>query len=458
MRLKYFSMVLAAGLMLAGVVAFSDAGDAARGRGGGHGGGGHGGGGHGGGGHAHMSFRSFRGSHISHGSSHRFHVSRTGGTRLHTSVSHNKGYFAARSTTKTNSRLTGNQKNLKSFASNKSRQQASLTKHNAFFNKSFAGKGNSWRGRYGRWYGHRWFGAAFWPYALGDYFSYALWPYDYYDTFWGYGPDAIFDGAFWPYGEIAYDGYGSYGGGIYGPSGRTSVPSASAVAETCAGFAPGVGDLPIQQLEKIIDATGDQQGAFDDLKAAAAKASSILQQSCPSEPPLTPVARLDAMQHRLQAMEEADEVVRRPLVRLYGLLTGEQKQRLNAMAQANGGRSKNARQTNIGELCTSQAGFANVPAGQIESSVALDGTQKQKLQRLQAASAKAAESLKSSCPSFIPDSVDGRLDAAQQRIAALIQAVDTVRPAVQDFYASLTDEQKAALSLQPSQRSASNRG
>ena len=54
---------------------------------------------------------------------------------------------------------------------------------------------------------------------------------------------------------------------------------------------------------------------------------------------------------------------------------------------------------------------------------------------------------------------DGRLDAAQQRVTALITAVDTVRPAVRDFYASLTDEQKAALSIQPGEKqTANNRG
>ena len=56
--------------------------------------------------------------------------------------------------------------------------------------------------------------------------------------------------------------------------------------------------------------------------------------------------------------------------------------------------------------------------------------------------------LKTSCPASTPDTLDARLDAAQQRVAALIGAVGTVRPAVRDFYASLTDEQKAALSIQ----------
>ena len=70
------------------------------------------------------------------------------------------------------------------------------------------------------------------------------------------------------------------------------------------------------------------------------------------------------------------------------------------------------------------------------------------MDKLKAASAQASEELKTSCPTAIPDTLDGRLDAAQQRVAALIGAVGTVRPAVRDFYASLTDEQKAALSIQ----------
>ena len=90
-----------------------------------------------------------------------------------------------------------------------------------------------------------------------------------------------------------------------------------------------------------------------------------------------------------------------------------------------------------------------MPADQISSTLTLTPEQQQELDKLKAASAKASEELGTSCPTSMPDTLDGRLDAAQQRVAALIGAVDTVRPAVRDFYASLTDEQKAALSIQP---------
>ncbi len=428
----------------------------------------------------------------------------------------NRGYFAARSNSKhlttnsggnknrlgalNNSKLNNSSKvgalnnlklnksgrqNLKQLTSNQSLKQATLAKHNAFFDKKMGDKDRKdrdhdhdrWRDRGGRWYGYRWYGGVFWPYAFGDYFSYAIWPDDYYDTFWGYGPDAILWGSFYPYGEFADEDYG-YGpalsGDIYRPyrsrrrvaSAEQSTASRTAnVADTCGSFAPGVTDLPIQRLEQIIDATEDQRSALQDLKDASAKASEILRQSCSSDTPLTPVARLDAIQRRLQAMAEANEAVRGPLVRLYGLLTDQQKQRLQAAANSDTKRRRKpatSTELNIGELCSSQAEFTAVPAEQIENTVNLDDAQKQELEKLKSASVQASDLLKSSCPATIPDTLDGRLDAAQKRVTTLIQAIDTVRPAVRDFFATLSDEQKAALSIQTQtaqpRSSANNRG
>ena len=105
--------------------------------------------------------------------------------------------------------------------------------------------------------------------------------------------------------------------------------------------------------------------------------------------------------------------------------------------------------------CASQAAFASVPTDQIAATLMLTTEQQQALDQLKAASAKASEDLQSSCPASIPDTLEGRLDAAQQRIAALIGAVNTVRPAVAAFHASLTAAQQAALSIHPA---AQNRG
>lgn len=497
MNVRRWVVLLAGGLLVAGLSIAPDI-TVAKGGGGGGGGHGHGGGGRGGIGHFSRSggaahFSRARSSFSRSGGQHRSVASQRRSTRL------SKSYFAARRNKGTTAHALGKQKaggvasnalksnqsrkqNLKQLTSNKSLKQATLAKHNAFFDKKLAAKNGldgsrrdhgRWRDRNGRWYGYRWYGGVFWPYAFGDYFSYALWPDDYYDTFWGYGPDAILWGSFYPYGEFA-DGDTGYGpalsGDIYRPyrnrrraASTGQQADSSNVADTCGSFAPGVSDLPIPRLEQIIDATEDQRSALQELKDAAAKASETLKQSCASDTPLTPVARLDAIQRRLQAMEEANETVRGPLIRLYGLLTDQQKQKLQAAAEPRR-RSRaqgSSADLNIGELCSSQAEFTSVPAEQIQSTVNLDDSQKQELEKLKAASVQASDLLKSSCPATIPNTLDSRLDAAQKRVTTLIQAIDTVRPAVRDFFASLSDEQKAALNLQTQGEpaaSANNRG
>ena len=213
-------------------------------------------------------------------------------------------------------------------------------------------------------------------------------------------------GGFWPYGEYTYDDDytydGAYTGDIYRPFRRRLahvLADLAATVEICAGFAPGVSDLPIDELGRIIDATEEQRTAFNDLKAATVKASGILKASCSGETPLTPVSRLDAMQRRLQAMAEATEVIKAPLVQLYGLFTDAQKQRLATLAQPNMKRAQTARtkEMKIAELCSSQAGFTDVPADQIASAIRLTDVQMQELEKLKAVSAKASDNLKAGC-------------------------------------------------------------
>jgi LTXXQ motif family protein len=47
----------------------------------------------------------------------------------------------------------------------------------------------------------------------------------------------------------------------------------------------------------------------------------------------------------------------------------------------------------------------------------------------------------------LTQTLTGRLDAVGRRLDALAGAVNTVRPALADFYNSLTDEQKARFNV-----------
>jgi hypothetical protein len=69
--------------------------------------------------------------------------------------------------------------------------------------------------------------------------------------------------------------------------------------------------------------------------------------------------------------------------------------------------------------------------------------QRVSLAALQDASAKAADMLKTSCQSGEAITPPARLEAVGKRLDVMLQAVKTVRAALDDFYGKLSDEQKA---------------
>ncbi len=96
---------------------------------------------------------------------------------------------------------------------------------------------------------------------------------------------------------------------------------------------------------------------------------------------------------------------------------------------------------------TGPAGLAAWGTERIEQSMSFSGAQRDRFNDLKAASAKAVQYLRESCPTNEPVTPTGRLDVMQQRLEAMLEAVRTVRPALDDFYATLSDEQKARLNI-----------
>ena len=62
---------------------------------------------------------------------------------------------------------------------------------------------------------------------------------------------------------------------------------------------------------------------------------------------------------------------------------------------------------------------------------------------LAAATTQASDSLKANCPNVTALTPTGRVEAMEKRLGAVLDAVKTVRPALEKFYSSLSDEQKA---------------
>jgi hypothetical protein len=142
-------------------------------------------------------------------------------------------------------------------------------------------------------------------------------------------------------------------------------------------------------------------------------------------------------------MRDAVNIVQPALEKFYALLTDEQKARITALASDHQpARQKEAQ--GDGTCAVPQPGATEWPAALIERNVKPTEAQRANLTALQEAAAKAAEILKSSCPPADARTPPARLAAVGARLDAMLQSIGTVRPALDAFYNSLSDEQKAA--------------
>ena len=100
----------------------------------------------------------------------------------------------------------------------------------------------------------------------------------------------------------------------------------------------------------------------------------------------------------------------------------------------------------FGRMCNPRsAGFAEWRLDRLERVVKPTDAQRDKFDEFKAASNKAAETMRAACPTDVPATMVGRMEAMEKRLDAMSQAIKTVRPVLEAFYATLSDEQKAQL-------------
>src|SRR6516225_2407550 len=221
---------------------------------------------------------------------------------------------------------------------------------------------------------------------------------------------------------------------------ETRAETNTEALESCAGLAQGVTNLPIDQIRQTVHPTADQEAALENLSATSSLASDIIK-SCPASAPLTPVGRLDVAEQRLDTTIKAIHILRSPLERFYRALSDEQRRQFNAI----NGSTEGARSTgNMATLCSQQGGsFIDLPVQRIEQVVQPTAQQQSAFDDLKKAAQKASDQLQSSCPTTVPKSPVARVDTVETRLTAMADAIKSVRPDLQNFYASLSDEQKA---------------
>ena len=302
-----------------------------------------------------------------------------------------------------------------------------------------------------------WRGPVYYPYAYNDIFYYTFWPEAYDPGYWAYAYDDLFDSVYFPDGApyAEYAAEGPYAG----PDGRVTTGSApgrpaapgrvtQATRDFCAEQAKGVTAWPLEQIADAVQPSEDQKALLANLQKAAEDAAARFKDACPDAVPMTPPGRLQVMLLRLQAIDETIQTVKPALQAFNNSLNDEQKARFNEIGPQLGPprqqRTASGNTQAAAANCSAdKAGISNLAINRIEEMVRPTDPQGDALDKLDAAMQRAVERLREACPNAIPQTPVGRLDVMQKRVEAMIDAANTVRPALEEFYAALNDEQKA---------------
>jgi len=276
-----------------------------------------------------------------------------------------------------------------------------------------------------------WVGPLFWPFAVFDVHDYAVLGDS--TGFWNYGYPDIYAGIFAPYGQADLAAFSGAR-----PAGRRHHKVAS-LQQLCGDDSRALGGLA-GQIQQVVQPNSEaQRAAFDDLTKALITAGQIIRSSCPAQAALTAPQRLAAMQQRIGTMIAAEQAMQQPLTKFYDLLDDEQEARLNAFAAD---RRKAANESPDASACGSAPpAQLQWPAAEIER-LGLNDTQRDALKTLQEANATAIGML-NACPPTDTTTPPARLDAVDARLNAMQQAVYLMSTALENFHATLSDEQKA---------------
>ncbi|MDE5442898.1 hypothetical protein GWG65_15850 [Bradyrhizobium sp. CSA207] len=292
-----------------------------------------------------------------------------------------------------------------------------------------------------------WAGPVFWPFAHDDLTNAVIFGDPTSLSLYGYGD--IYAALFAPYAAAELAAYTA-------PQGRRArkVPSVENVCD-----ASDTGGLPVERIAAAVQPNESQRTALDELASAWTAAGDTIRGACPAQAPANAPDRLALMRDRLEAMIKAADAVAPSLAKFVDLLSDDQKAKLDALAKDRRAALASIQQKNpqANSACKAdsdprydeqmQRQYEQLvqqqwPAADIAATLRLDEVARARFEVLQDTALRTMQTL-SACPTKPEATPQARLKAAKARLETMLQAVNGVADALDDFEADLSDEQKA---------------
>jgi LTXXQ motif family protein len=280
---------------------------------------------------------------------------------------------------------------------------------------------------------------------------------------WPNAYEDIIGFAFWPkeYGErLRTHGIGDVLFAVFAPRILTSrlraqtaqdrnAPATTGSISLCGGTDQPPPDWPANRIERSIKLNQAQREALDQFSAAVGEALKSIKSTCRDEAALAPVDRLRAMQATLWAVHDAVIRIRAPLAKFHDSLTDDQKKLFMLTAsEADPRGAAIAGPSMTIEDYARMCGMPKMDDGgmqYIEENLRPNGDQRASLDAIQTKAADMGRLLMASCLRPIGPNPVERLDAAADRLTAVIFATSNIGLALNDLYYQLSDEQKTKL-------------
>ncbi|MFZ3357440.1 MAG: Spy/CpxP family protein refolding chaperone [Xanthobacteraceae bacterium] len=198
----------------------------------------------------------------------------------------------------------------------------------------------------------------------------------------------------------------------------------------------------VARIAKEVSPTADQMQLLQKLGGALGESSGYLAKACPTDIPAQPVARLQLMESQIEVLTMAVDVARQPLQDFEQSLSDEQKAKFETVAATAPDADRENRSDAIAPACGSSPVAIDSTIDQIDRSVQPTDAQRPALTDVRQAFGKADDDLEAHCPTTVPPTAVGRLDAIEARLDATWRSVLSIQVALANFEMKLDDAQK----------------